>query len=909
MPRLSAGGARRSSLWRRLRPRAPALALLALAALALGGILAPEAEAQTETEVWSGTVTVGVVSGTHGRGYLAAAHPMTVTGGTLSSDDDFDIGGTIYTVWRITIATNNTPHRPRFAVATGSTPAVADLPDKDELILRVTYGGEAGDFTLSDATYTDSSGDAASQGFHWGSSFGHPSGISPTIGGTMTVALLRTSTNTNTAAMGAPTITGTAQVGETLTAATTGITDADGLTSPGYTYQWIRANGSEVDIAGANSSTYTLDSADLGKTIKVKVSFTDDAGNAETLTSAATATVTADTTTPVSAALVSNLNQPATSGTLNIGSGAARFALAQGFTTGADSGGYTLTSIEIAFSSGFNSTQLGALTASVWTVDGSDNPDTELFTLTKPASIGEATTVGSDPVTVTGNYAVFTAPAGRTLDPSTQYQMVVAGDSATAVWSTPASGETGASGWSIANIARARQTSPNPGNWGAAHGTVRAMLIRVNGTTGGGTTTNTAPTVENAISDQTATVGTALLYAFPANTFNDADASDTLTYTATQSDDSALPAWLSFTAATRTFSGTPQAADVGTVSVKVTASDGSESVSDTFDIVVSAAPDTTPPEVESVAVFSTGEFITITFDEAMDTAVVGNVPFSAYSITADGENVPVTNYAAQGAAVRVSFIATPIRKGQTVVVSYTDPTAADDTDALQDLAGNDVASFTTGTSGVPAVTNGSNLNNAPTVATAIPNQTATAGTALLYAFPTNTFADTDTGDTLTYTATQSDDTALPAWLSFTAATRTFSGTPQAVDVGTVSVKVTASDGNGGSVSDTFDIVVGLPADTSPTLVSNVGQDEFGNAELVGDDLAQSFTTGTNATGYTLSSIELRLDSFVSTSTPTVKLYRGSANGTEVATLTGPAMLDTDTVKNYLITLESKLHLG
>ena len=66
MPRLSVGGARRSSLWRRLRPRAPALALLALAALALGGILAPEAEAQTETEVWSGTVTVSVFNGHRG---------------------------------------------------------------------------------------------------------------------------------------------------------------------------------------------------------------------------------------------------------------------------------------------------------------------------------------------------------------------------------------------------------------------------------------------------------------------------------------------------------------------------------------------------------------------------------------------------------------------------------------------------------------------------------------------------------------------------------------------------------------------------------------------------------------------------------------------------------------------------
>ena len=101
--------------------------------------------------------------------------------------------------------------------------------------------------------------------------------------------------------------------------------------------------------------------------------------------------------------------------------------------------------------------------------------------------------------------------------------------------------------------------------------------------------TNAAPTVANPIDDQTATVGTALNYAFPTNTFADTDTGDTLTYTATQSDDSALPSWLTFTAATRTFSGTPATADVGTVSVKVTANDGTDSVSDTFDIVVSAA--------------------------------------------------------------------------------------------------------------------------------------------------------------------------------------------------------------------------------------------------------------------------------------------------------------------------------
>ena len=109
-------------------------------------------------------------------------------------------------------------------------------------------------------------------------------------------------------------------------------------------------------------------------------------------------------------------------------------------------------------------------------------------------------------------------------------------------------------------------------------------------------------------------------------------------------------------------------------------------------------------------------------------------------------------------------------------------------------------------------------DTAPRVATAIPDQTATAGTAFSYAFPDNTFSDVD-GDTLTYTATKAEAAALPSWLTFTAATRTFSGTPQAADVGTVSVKVTVRDGNGGSVSDGFEIVVSASVPGAPTGLS------------------------------------------------------------------------------------------
>lgn len=92
----------------------------------------------------------------------------------------------------------------------------------------------------------------------------------------------------NTPATGQLTISGTHQVGETLTADTSGIADEDGLTGVSYTYQWI-AGGS--DIEGATGSSYTLTASEQGQTINVRASFTDDADNDETLTSQATVAV------------------------------------------------------------------------------------------------------------------------------------------------------------------------------------------------------------------------------------------------------------------------------------------------------------------------------------------------------------------------------------------------------------------------------------------------------------------------------------------------------------------------------------------------------------------------------------------------------------------------------------------
>ena len=116
----------------------------------------------------------------------------------------------------------------------------------------------------------------------------------------------------NTPATGTPTISGTAQVGETLTADTTDISDHDGLANATFAYQWL-ADDAEIDSATA--STYTLVAADEGNAIKVRVSFTDDTGNDEELTSAGTAAVAAAPPLPNTPAI----GLPTISGTSQVG--------------------------------------------------------------------------------------------------------------------------------------------------------------------------------------------------------------------------------------------------------------------------------------------------------------------------------------------------------------------------------------------------------------------------------------------------------------------------------------------------------------------------------------------------------------------------------------------------------------
>ena len=94
----------------------------------------------------------------------------------------------------------------------------------------------------------------------------------------------------NNPATGKPGIDGTPQVGQTLTTTAGNMADDDNLpatTFPeGYSFQWVQVDGpTETEISGATSQTYVPVAGDVGRTLKVKVTFTDGGGAEEMLTS------------------------------------------------------------------------------------------------------------------------------------------------------------------------------------------------------------------------------------------------------------------------------------------------------------------------------------------------------------------------------------------------------------------------------------------------------------------------------------------------------------------------------------------------------------------------------------------------------------------------------------------------
>jgi len=299
--------------------------------------------------------------------------------------------------------------------------------------------------------------------------------------------------------------------------------------------------------------------------------------------------------------------------------------------------------------------------------------------------------------------------------------------------------------------------------------------------------TNDAPNIANPISDQIATEDTEFSFQFGANSFADVDG-NSLSYSAQLAGGGSLPTWLSFDAATRTFSGTPANGDVGTVAIDVIANDGNGgTVTDTFNIVVintNDAPVVANPIVDQNAT----EDSAFTFQFAANT-------FS----DADGNPLTYTAQLASGGALPawLSFDAA------TRTFSGTPANGDVGTLSIAVIASDGNGGIVTDSFNIVIA----NTNDAPLVASLIPDQTANEDAAFNFQVAANTFIDLDAGTVFTYSAQLAGGGALPAWLSFDAATRTFSGTPTSGDIGTIAIDVIASDSDGAAVYDTFNILV------------------------------------------------------------------------------------------------------
>ncbi|GKV77515.1 hypothetical protein PEC106568_26890, partial [Pectobacterium carotovorum subsp. carotovorum] len=318
------------------------------------------------------------------------------------------------------------------------------------------------------------------------------------------------------------------------------------------------------------------------------------------------------------------------------------------------------------------------------------------------------------------------------------------------------------------------------------------------------------PVVATPIPPQSVVQDGSLSFSVPAGTFTDPDVGDTLTLSATLADGSALPAWLSFNAATGTFSGTPGNADVGSLSIRVTATDGTNaSVYTDFSLTVTNVNDApvvaTPIPAQSVP---------------QDGSLSFSVPAGTFTDPDVGDTLTLSATLADGSPLPGWITFNPT----TGTFSGT-PGNADVGSLSIRLTATDGSNASVYTDFSLTVTN---VNDAPVVAIPIPAQSVAQDGSLNFTVPAGTFTDPDVGDTLTLSATLADGSPLPGWLTFNSATGTFSGTPVNADVGSLSIRVTATDGTNASVYTDFSLTVtnvnDAPVVATPIPAQSVPQD-------------------------------------------------------------------------------------
>ena len=617
-----------------------------------------------------------------------------------------------------------------------------------------------------------------------------------------TVAVPVTETRANAPPTGVPVISGTARVGETLTASASGIADADGLTGAVFAWQWVANDGSaDADIGGATGASYTLGSAEAGRSIKVRATFTDDAGTEEALVSEATAEVAAALTAMFES--VPEAHTGSESFTVRIAFSEAVAIEPTAFREhGADvtggsaanarrvDGRSDLWELTIAPASDAAVTivvpadRACDTAGAICTGDGGRLSNRLEETVAGPGASVVSIAAGTSPVTE-GNAAVFTLSRSGAATEALTVAVVVT-ESGVVLDGAPPSSVTFQAGARTAELAVATEDDEAA----EAGGTVTAAIADGDGYKVDAGAASDAVAVED--DDAAPVIATTSPISVPESrtavatlAATDADtAAEDLSWTIAGGADAdaftLTPAGaLSFEAA-KDFEAPDDANTDRDYEVTVRVSDGANAAEAPLTVRL-ADVDEIAPSLSSATV--NGAALTLAWDEALDESSVPGA--SAFTVQVDGAARGVDSLLLSGSAATLTLVS-PAAAGQTVTVGYTPPAGAG-TNPIRDVAGNPAAGFSGRTA--------ANETPANTPPTGLPVVSGTARVGQTLTASADGIADADglTGATFTWQWLSNDGTADADIEGATAASYTLTS----AEAGrSVKVRVTFTDDGG-----------------------------------------------------------------------------------------------------------------
>jgi len=327
---------------------------------------------------------------------------------------------------------------------------------------------------------------------------------------------------------------------------------------------------------------------------------------------------------------------------------------------------------------------------------------------------------------------------------------------------------------------------------------------------------NQSPTIVQAVQDQVTSEDELFSLDLSAN-FADPDPGDTLFFSATLEGGGSLPSWLGLDGAVGLLSGNPGNADVGTINIEITASDGELSVSDVFEVVVENVDD--PPEVSASIpdqVVNEDALFSLDVSANFDDPDTGDVLSFAATLEGGG---PLPFWLGFDSSTG-QFSGTPLNEDVgTIAVEVS---VSDGEFSVADLLEITVE----------------NSNDPPFIASPISDRSVNEDAPFSQVVALH-FDDPDVGDVLFFSANLVGGSELPAWLALDGESGEFSGIPKNEDVGSLLIELTGTDGEE-FVTSEFNLVVENVNDV-PQLVLPVSDQSTNEDELFSIDLSPNFS--------------------------------------------------------------------